>query len=234
MAARPAHRRVRADLPGAGLRAPARRRPPRHQAGERAARRLRRGLPGRLGQREAALEGGGERADLRRPGRAGLRPEAARGARERALGHARLHRARADPRDHARIDHRADIFALGVVLYEIYRRAPVRRADRPRRDPRDADARPQAAALDRAELPAAARGPLPGDAREGSRSAAADRRRASRRRRRRSSRAPRSGCAAARRPSSSASSPRPRSSATGGSTASASGSSRRRGGCSRT
>ena len=52
VAARALDRRVRPDLPRARLRAQARRPAPRHQAGEHPARRLRRGVPGRLGQRQ--------------------------------------------------------------------------------------------------------------------------------------------------------------------------------------
>ena len=72
-------------------------------------------------------------------GRAPLARQRARTATRRAgLGHAGYIAPEQIRGDRAAIDHRADLFALGVVLYEILTgRAPVRRAHRARRDPRD-------------------------------------------------------------------------------------------------
>ena len=113
VAARPADARAAASARGrgpdrargggrAGVRAPARDHPPRHQAGEH---------PALRGPRA----GGGlrHRAGARRPTESELTRD-----RHRAR-HAGLHEPRAGRRASARSTHRSDIYSLGCVLYEM-------------------------------------------------------------------------------------------------------------------
>ena len=113
-----AARRVRQRLPRGGLRPRARRGAPRPQAGQRHARRLRRGVRPRLGPGQGGRRAGRASAAERPAHHQRQRIAGGQDPRRRHHGHARLHGARS--RCVARRSTlRADVYALGAMLFEL-------------------------------------------------------------------------------------------------------------------